>query len=669
MNDINQIIQDYILKANRKIAEISSEANDLLEKTGCNCDITSYVDDINDINSSLYILNKGWENIEETFGHKNFLIELFPEDDFDAESATIEIIHAYIDRYSMLDSSNIIFPLSQVIYLGSYCCSDFNPIPYYSKEESDQKYYPKTLNPEGYLKEEDLDGLATEEFVSSQGFLTEESDPTVPSHVKSITQQDIDSWDSKLTEEVDPTVPDHVKNITQANISEWNSKIDEETDPTVAQYIKDITNSNITNWNKAYSTTLTLTPLFISAATFTGLSFNRLGGYIVGTSSQPLSGPFIDLSIGNNTAFSRAVIYHQSSSKPSFTGTGIFINEIGSYSANQVNEILLFYNGSGRVSVIYTGEQSGSSKRLLTRGTVTFVSDTNISVSGFNWEIDGSLYSSNLITGIPVLTRPDSSVRVDSLWGDENGNVIYVSGSNSINESFTEFPSRVLLSILVRKADSYQHPEQLAIDVNTSTGFVISRVVSNTLGHLTLVENRQLSKNDVYLDQVDNTSDLNKPISNAVQLAIDNLDNRFIRKDISDNNGVNILTLGELIVSSNVSFLSLSDELTPDFNLAILADGSVVRTTAVLAEDISNLQSQIDSLQTQVNNIEGDKNYTHTQALDSDEWVINHNLNKRPSISVYDSGNNSVRYEVEFVSLNSVILRFSDAISGTADFN
>lgn len=669
MGDIQSTIYDYICKANRKIAELSSQANDLLEKTGCNCDITQYVEDINDINSSIYILNKGWNKIELTFGYKNYLTELFPEEDFDAEAATLEIIHAYIDRYSMLDASAIILPLSDIRHLGAGCCSGFSGDLYYNKTEINERFYPLNQNPAGYIVESDLDGLATEEFVNSQGFLTSESDPTVPSHVKNITQQDIDSWDAKLDTEQDPTVPDHVKNITQVNINEWNSKISQETDPTVAQYIKDITNSNITNWNQAYSTTLTLTPTFIPASTFTGINFNKLGGYIVATGSQPLTGANINLSIGNNVAFSRAVIYHQGSSKPSFNGTGIFVNEIGDYIPNQVNEILLFYNGSGRASVIYTNEVDGESKRLISRGTVSFLNDTSLNINGFQWEIDGSIFSSGTINGIPVSERPDNGIRIDSLWGDDNGNVIYVQGSDALNESFIEYPSRVLLSILARKSDGYEHPEQLAIDVNTSTGFIISRVSSNALGHLTLVESRELSKDDVGLDQVDNTSDLDKPISNAVQLAFEQiglfligLEDEFLSKTKNDDTTF-VLTLGGL----NLPTIPL--EVSPSFSLAIMNDGSVVKTPSVVAQDIIDLQDQIDDLQNQINNIEGDKTHTHTQALDSDTWTVDHNLNKRPSISVYDSGNNSVRYEVEFVSLNSVILRFSAPISGTADFN
>lgn len=58
----------------------------------------------------------------------------------------------------------------------------------------------------------------------------EETDPTVPDHVKAITQEQIEKWDNgtgggtgSVVEEQDPTVPEHVKNITTEDIEKWNN--------------------------------------------------------------------------------------------------------------------------------------------------------------------------------------------------------------------------------------------------------------------------------------------------------------------------------------------------------------------------------------------------------------------------------------------------------------
>ena len=96
---------------------------------------------------------------------------------------------------------------------------------------------------------------STSELINDSGYITEEQDPTVPNHVKNITQGNITSWNNKsefsgnyndltnkptiptstsdltndsgfITNEVDPTVPSHVKSITQQNITSWNNKQD-----------------------------------------------------------------------------------------------------------------------------------------------------------------------------------------------------------------------------------------------------------------------------------------------------------------------------------------------------------------------------------------------------------------------------------------------------------
>lgn len=54
-------------------------------------------------------------------------------------------------------------------------------------------------NDSKYITEEELKtfGYATEAFVRSQGYLTEETDPTVPDHVKNITEEDINNWNKE----------------------------------------------------------------------------------------------------------------------------------------------------------------------------------------------------------------------------------------------------------------------------------------------------------------------------------------------------------------------------------------------------------------------------------------------------------------------------------------
>ena len=50
-------------------------------------------------------------------------------------------------------------------------------------------------------------------------------------------------------------------------------------------------------------------------------------------------------------------------------------------------------------------------------------------------------------------------------------------------------------------------------------------------------------------------------------------------------------------------------------------------------------------------------------------WNINHSLNKYPSVSVVDTGNNLVYGDVQYTSLSNLTITFSADTSGTAYLN
>lgn len=65
----------------------------------------------------------------------------------------------------------------------------------------------------------------------------------------------------------------------------------------------------------------------------------------------------------------------------------------------------------------------------------------------------------------------------------------------------------------------------------------------------------------------------------------------------------------------------------------------------------------------------GDKNYVHDQSSASSSWVVTHNLNKRPSVSVVDSAGTQIICEVHYDSDNQVTLTFDDSTAGKAYLN
>lgn len=59
-------------------------------------------------------------------------------------------------------------------------------------------------------------------------------------------------------------------------------------------------------------------------------------------------------------------------------------------------------------------------------------------------------------------------------------------------------------------------------------------------------------------------------------------------------------------------------------------------------------------------------NFTYEEQVGSTTWNITHNLGYRPAVQVVDYGNNNIEGEVEHTNANSLVIRFSEAISGYA---
>lgn len=64
-----------------------------------------------------------------------------------------------------------------------------------------------------------------------------------------------------------------------------------------------------------------------------------------------------------------------------------------------------------------------------------------------------------------------------------------------------------------------------------------------------------------------------------------------------------------------------------------------------------------------------DKFFQFTQNVASNEWTINHYLDKYPSVSVVDSAGTIITGEVTYLSLNTLKITFRAAFSGKAYLN
>lgn len=64
-----------------------------------------------------------------------------------------------------------------------------------------------------------------------------------------------------------------------------------------------------------------------------------------------------------------------------------------------------------------------------------------------------------------------------------------------------------------------------------------------------------------------------------------------------------------------------------------------------------------------------DAYYVHNQNVPATDWTVNHNLNKYPAVQVIDSGGTVVIGQIDHISVNQLIVRFSVVFGGQAICN
>lgn len=107
-----------------------------------------------------------------------------------------------------------------------------------------------------------------------------------------------------------------------------------------------------------------------------------------------------------------------------------------------------------------------------------------------------------------------------------------------------------------------------------------------------------------------------------------------------------------------------------DSDVTLLDDysGLDITTSIETQQDLNQAMSSI--LQSILNNqTVGDKHYTHEQVISSSLWVINHNLNKYPSVTVVDSGKTVLLTPFQFINNDTIHIEFSGPTSGQAYLN
>lgn len=64
-----------------------------------------------------------------------------------------------------------------------------------------------------------------------------------------------------------------------------------------------------------------------------------------------------------------------------------------------------------------------------------------------------------------------------------------------------------------------------------------------------------------------------------------------------------------------------------------------------------------------------DKNYVHNQNYPSDSWNIKHDMNKKPSVQIFDNDSNEYEADKIYIDSNNVEIKLEVSISGFAILN
>ena len=90
---------------------------------------------------------------------------------------------------------------------------------------------------------------------------------------------------------------------------------------------------------------------------------------------------------------------------------------------------------------------------------------------------------------------------------------------------------------------------------------------------------------------------------------------------------------------------------------------------AAAAENAKNIAIQQAEAAAIYASQSNDRYFLHDQAIPEMDWVVQHNLNKYPSVSIVDSSGDQVEGEVHYDGINALHVKFSAPFAGRAYIN
>ncbi len=226
--------------------EIKSQINSKADKTA----IPTKVSDLE--NDSKYLTSIPNEYVTETeLSAKGYLTAVPSEYITETELNAKGYLTQHQDLSSYAKTADIPTKVSDLENDSKYLTAV--PSEYVTETELNNKKYLTSV-PSDYKTKTENDSL----YQAKGNYLTSytETDPTVPSYVKSIKETDISNWNNKSTFSGNyndltnkPTIPTVPTNISAFNNDKGYLTSYSETDPTVPSHVKSITTTDISNWN------------------------------------------------------------------------------------------------------------------------------------------------------------------------------------------------------------------------------------------------------------------------------------------------------------------------------------------------------------------------------------------------------------------------------------
>jgi len=126
---------------------------------------------------------------------------------------------------------------------------------------------------------------------------------------------------------------------------------------------------------------------------------------------------------------------------------------------------------------------------------------------------------------------------------------------------------------------------------------------------------------------------------------------------VNENSPSGILNLAD--VAPNITTVITQNYATKEYVDTLLAGADSIAFTPTDEITSTNVQDAIEEVR--------DKSkYVHTQSSAQTTWTITHNLQFYPSVTIVDSGGNYVIGDVQYTTLNALIVTFAHSFAGKA---